>query len=538
MLERSKIKSVADPEEKSREQTDEDLEKVLSQPFQMDTLARAEEAAFLSSATRTVERPPEPKTDEDVQLFLRPVEMVLRPHISTANLILERLFAPGLEDGTRAVVEQYSEDLKKDIDALRKAYRVYVETAADETLTREATRQVRKYFQEETGPNEINFVKLKRFYEKIKTFNEKSREIWRNINKLVDTFSVIHETRRLVRGLETDYLEPVQKLIRSTESFLGALYRYIQVNREQRDSVTGGYRIDLSYDGSVDYTLDALARPEGEKEEEKPETDAEAQPEDGGPPEVSIARSIILETRERRIHRASLYAVPILGSRDWNRSRDYSMEISVQDYRNGLEEFKDAFLVVLRPEDQPSSLTASGAMVKKGSGASHLEAYIDLIERILNEDTRALITADFPGLLHPDVFLYHCGPNVIFRILIATLRQRNIGDVFRIDEQSQIRREYPETLIRKILIEWWTERFRDINGEQVDSYLTYSRTLEMIRKEFRALFGRGVELRKREQPGGSYLQQDEWIRKNRNRIFGLRKYEVFRRFLSGTMFEF
>tara|TARA_B100001939_G_scaffold241799_1_gene209207 strand:+ start:41285 stop:42874 length:1590 start_codon:yes stop_codon:yes gene_type:complete len=529
---------VADQEEKSREQTDEDLEKVLSQPFQMDTLARAEEAAFLSSATRTVERPPENKTDEDVQLFLRPVEMVLRPHISTANLILERLFAPGLEDGTRSVIEQYSEDLKKDIDALRKAYRVYVETAADETLTREATRQVRKYFQEQTGQNEINFVKLKRFYEKIKTFNEKSREIWRNINKLIDTFSVIHETRRLVRGLETDYLEPVQKLIRSTESFLGALYRYIQVNREQRDSVTGGYRIDLSYDANVEYTLEALARPEGAQEEKKTETTVQEEEDESGPPSVSIARSIILETRERRIHRASLYAVPILGSRDWNRSRDYSMEIAVQDYRNGLEEFKDAFLVVLRPEDQPSSLTPSGAMVKKGSGASHLEAYIDLIEKILNEETRAMITADFPGLLHPDVFLYHSGPNVVFRILIATLRQRNIGDVFRIDEQSQIRREYPETLIRKILIEWWTERFRDINGEQVDSYLTYSRTLEMIRKEFRALYARGVEMRKKEQPGGGYLQQDEWIRKNRNRIFGLRKYEVFRRFLSGTMFEF
>ena len=528
---------MAESNPKDSKQSDEDLQRVLSQPFQMDSMAKAEDAAFLSSATRTLEPPPEAKTDEDVQLFLRPVEVVLRPHITTANLILERLFAPGLEDSTRAVVEQYGEDLKSNTDALRKAYRVYVETAADETLTREATRQVRKFFQEEYGTNEINFVKLKRYYEKIKTFNEKAREIWRGINKLVDTFSVIHETRRLVRGLEGDYLEPVQKLIRSTENFLQALYRYIQVNREQRDSVTGGYRIDLGYDGNVDYTLEALARPEGPEEKEVSE-ELEEEEQEAGPAAISIARSIILETRERRIHRASLYAVPILGSQDWNRSNDYSLEISVQDYRNGLEEFKEAFLVVLKPEDQPSSLTPSSAMLKKGSGATQLEAYIDLIERILNEETRALITSDFPGLLHPDVFLYHCGPNVVYRILTTTLRQRNIGDVFRIDDQSQIRREYPEVLIKKILIEWWTERFRAINGEQVDSYLTYSRTLEMIRKEFRALYARGVEMRRSEQPGGGYLQQDSWIRQNRNRIFGIRKYEVFRRFLSGTMFEF
>ncbi|MCB1139672.1 MAG: hypothetical protein KDK23_12985 [Leptospiraceae bacterium] len=529
---------MAPEKDSTHQQNDEDLQRVLSQPFALDTMARAEEAAFLSTATRTTETDSESEINEDVQMFLRPVEMVLRPHISTANMILERLFAPGLEDSTRAVVEQYSDDLKSSTDALRKAFRVYVETAADESLTREATRQVRKYFQEEAGPNEINFVKLKRYYEKIKTFNEKARENWRNINKLIDTFSVIHETRRLVRGLESDYLEPVQKLIRSTENFLGALYRFIEVNREQRDSVTGGFRIDLSFDPSTDYTIEALARPDGDEEEETQSEEEDSESEEHGPPAVSIARSIILETKERRIHRASLYAVPILGSRDWNRSQDYSLEIAVQTYRTELQEFKDAFLVLLRPEDQPSSLTPSSAMLKKGSGAASLEPYIDLIEKTLNDETRALLSTDFPGLLHPDVFLYHSGPWVVYRILIATLRQKTIGDVFRIDDQSQIRREYPETLIKKILIEWWTERFKDIDGEQVDSYLTYSRSLEMVRKEFRALYARGVELRKQEQPGGSYLQQDTWIRKNRLRIFGLRKYEVFRRFLGGTMFEF
>jgi hypothetical protein len=527
---------VADEQEQSG--SDRDLAALLSKPFQMDTLAKAEEAAFLSSATKDPLTRPEASDEEEIRLFLRPVEGILRPHISTANTILERIFAPGLEDSTRAVIDQYADDLKQDIDALRKAYRVYAETAADESLTREATRQVRKFFQEEAGANEINFVKLKRLYEKIKTFNEKAREIWRSINKLVDTFSVIHETRRLVRGLEADYLQPIQKLIRSTEIFLEALGRHIHINREQRDSVTGGFRIDLSYDASTVYTVEAMVEPEDGAAPGEMEDEPEAEKEDAGPPAVSIARSIILETRERRIHRASLYAVPLLGSRDWNRSQDYGLEISVQAYRTSLEQFKDAFQVVLKAEDQPSSLTPSAAMIKKGSGASSLEAYIDLIEAMLNDESRSLVTKDFPGLLHPDVFLYHSGPHVILKIVLATLRHRNIGDVFRIDEQSQIRREYPETLIKKILIEWWTERFRTVDREIVDSYLTYSRCMEMIRKEFRACYNAGVDMRKAEQPTGSYLQQDGWIKQNRQRIFGIRKYEVFRRFLADTMFEF
>ena len=97
---------MAAEKDSSHQEKDEDLQRVLSQPFALDTMARAEEAAFLSTATRTTETDSESEINEDVQMFLRPVEMVLRPHISTANMILERLFAPGLEDSTRAVVEQ------------------------------------------------------------------------------------------------------------------------------------------------------------------------------------------------------------------------------------------------------------------------------------------------------------------------------------------------------------------------------------------------------------------------------------------------
>ncbi|MCB1167199.1 MAG: hypothetical protein KDK33_13640, partial [Leptospiraceae bacterium] len=73
------------PEKDPSSSTDEDLAHVLSHPFQVDTLAKAEEAAFLSTATRAVERPGNLQEQQDLKQFLRPVEILLRPHISTAN---------------------------------------------------------------------------------------------------------------------------------------------------------------------------------------------------------------------------------------------------------------------------------------------------------------------------------------------------------------------------------------------------------------------------------------------------------------------
>ncbi|MCB1323184.1 MAG: hypothetical protein KDK34_23200, partial [Leptospiraceae bacterium] len=84
---------------------------------------------------------------------------------------------------------------------------------------------------------------------------------------------------------------------------------------------------------------------------------------------------------------------------------------------------------------------------------------------------------------------------------------------------------------------WWKKYFQDVAGENVDSYLTYSRQLEMVKREYRILYEEGVQMRKKEQPGVTYLGVEKWLRDNRNRVFGPRKVEIFRRFISGTVLD-
>lgn len=149
----------------------------------------------------------------------------------------------------------------------------------------------------------------------------------------------------------------------------------------------------------------------------------------------------------------------------------------------------------------------------------------------------AILDEDFPGLARPEVFLYHCGASVFYGIVLKIFRSRGLGEMLFLDENQNSMREFPEELIQKMLIDWWLDRFNKLPGEEVDSYLTYSRQLEMVKREYRILYDEGVLLVRREKPGINYLRAEKWVKDNRDLVFGLRKVEIFKRFIQGTVLE-
>jgi hypothetical protein len=89
----------------------------------------------------------------------------------------------------------------------------------------------------------------------------------------------------------------------------------------------------------------------------------------------SVAQSIVLDTREKILNKSSLIAAPILGSRDWNRTPAYSMEVPVRQYEECLENFKQSFIVHLEPSVVPVNAASSqvAARLRSGSGEGSLE---------------------------------------------------------------------------------------------------------------------------------------------------------------------
>lgn len=510
---------------------DEDLERLLSNPFEAPAGAAAPQVA-----PKHEELDHESRLAADYSIFDAPVENVLGEHLLAAADIEARILSDSANAKLQSLVEPSRSRFRVNIEELRRAYNSYVETAKADMLAREAERLKRRYFQEDALPEQIEFIKLKRFYEKIRTFNEFAKKDWRELQKLIDALSVMTETGSPVSIVATKTVPPVLLLLRQTEAFLDALRDYLGTEEETLDPVTGGHRIVASYTPEKRYTIRAFfgletvreRGPKPQREETPEEVSKRAE-------EARSPRSLILDGPSGERKGAAVYKTALLGSRDWNRTPAYSLQMPAVFIDQAVANFNSAYQVNLEPGQATGTMSAAAAIIRKGEGLKQLDSYVSLMLEQLDRCADAIINEDFPGLEKPEVFLYHCGPQVMYTILLGQIRKLGVGDIFYMDQHGNPIQELPEELIRKTLIEWWNTRFRDLNPEDVDSYLTYSRAIEMIKKHYRALYEEGAALRREEQPGASYVGFEKWIRQNRVRVFGARKIEIFRRFLTGTV---
>lgn len=514
----------------------EDLERLLSNPFEEDRVSRR---SLLSADAESVQEGTHDAV-RDLRIFRGPPETVLYAHKSSAETLQERLAGP-LSPGAQQAISPYSVRLSNHLAALLKNFKVYVETCGEEILLKEVKRLERRYFDQGADEYQINFLKLKRIYEKIKTFQELVRTDWREVFKIIDTLTVIEETRSLARSVEKEILHGIPILMRRTDHFLEALHTYMGGGDESKDPVTGTYRLLTQYKPELPYTIghllgDEVAVHVSEELQEK-------QPLHVDMPETlqgSVAQSIVLDTREKILNKSSLIAAPILGSRDWNRTPAYSMEVPVRQYEECLENFKQSFIVHLEPSVVPVNAASSqvAARLRSGSGEEVLNDYLKLIFSLLDEIASNLVNVDFAGLDHPVVFLYHCGPIAFFNMLLITLKTRQIGEVQYIDRSGNAIREYPQELLKKLLIDWWIAKFASISLDEVDSYILFSRCMDIVRRDYRVIYNQGMQMRKKEQPHGTYAGLARWMKENRVRVFGIRRMEIFRRFIPGIFLNF
>ena len=518
---------------------DEDLEALLANPFVEVTEDKSalgikgEQGTQVELARSLLEHSQDitSRAVHDYSHFRQGIDLVLRPHVSSVELIESKLFSQIASTSVRSQTDPYYNKFRQNAQEIKRCYRTYIETAVDEVLEREANRLGRRYFQDEVTDEKRDFIKFKRFYEKVKTFNELIKTHWREIQKIMDTFSVMLETRSIVTDIENEYLKSVHLLVRQTDSFLDAFKLHMNVEEENLDHITGGYRILVTFSPTIRYNMPGFygdPPPRREAPVEIEEIIPEPEEED---PFASIAKNIVIESREHRLNRASIFATRLLGSRDWNRTPHYNLEVPVAYYKECLESFQKAYHINMDPNDIRGPMAAAAAVVRSGVGEQLLESYVRMLYENLEKLSDQIINEDFPGLENPLVFLYHCGPEAINHILHSSFNRQKIGEMFYLDSTGSTISEIPDELIKKELIDWWNVKMSALSGEEVDSYLTYSRGLEMVKKDYRALYEEGSERYRREVPGGAYFGLDKWLHQNRSRIFGVRKIEIFRRFL-------
>lgn len=511
---------------------EEDLALLLENPFPEERKLPQLTNRNFTSQSILPNRP-----EDKFLIFKNRISTALEIHLNTTKSIRKLLFDTDHVSDIRAILSQYGIDLEGHLNDLDKAYRTYIETAIDNLLDNEARRMERRFFPKTNIKEHIDFLKLKRYYEKIKTFNDIAQTLWREIQKSIDRISIIPETGKLSQEISEQHLSVILNMVRKTDAYLSALKLYMNIDSETIDPLTGSCHIVMTYNPQIQYTIPAFFGEESERDiPEIPSSEQQEETIKKAEKSSSIAKNIVLETREHKLNRSSIFSTIIPGSRDWNRTPSYYMELPVREYEEEMEKFKIAYHVSIKSESRTSTFQNTAIMSRKNYGASVIEDYVNLIFIKLREIATNLLRKDFPGQESPMIFLYHCGPKTIYNILISTLQQENIGEIFYLKNNKTTEKEFPNGILKREVIEWWNEMFQEISGEAIDSFVVYSRAVEMVKKDYRASYEEALALRKKET-GKGYAGFEEWLLENQKRIFGIRKIEVYKRFVGDVWFD-
>lgn len=473
-----------------------------------------------------------------IQLFLRPIEIVLRPHINITQEILNRIATIKKSPASKQIIEQYGADLVDKLEMIRRYYRIYIESNNQAFLEKEADKLVKRFFGEKYLENHKNFIKLKRFFEKLKTFHEKVSLLWNDIGKLLETFAYMREIKSTFELVKEGYMPQIFTLIRQTETFLNLLQKYLKINQINYDSHNQSYIVHLAYEDSIDYTLDgfyeSFLKPINNKTfiEEKinkliQETDTKKAPE-----------TLVLNLEKEQTKNKKIFTL-LLGSKDWNQSKDYYLELENDEYQNDLQKFYQSFCIVLDEEKFNQSLqfhSLTQQILPKEEVQSLFNQYVILIQDFCISIFERIINEDFVGILKPPIFFYHIGANTVFFILKEELRLKNLGEILY-TKNNLIFREYPYGIIKRIFIDWYNDLVIVLDKEEVDSYIIYSQQYEFVLSEYIRDYQKVLDYQKKNFPNIKPSEFDKWFLSNYTKIISVSKFYIYKRFFPGLLFN-
>lgn len=475
------------------------------------------------------------------EIFTKPLELSLGFY-EDSLLYLNRNFLENTDLQLQSDIQNSRALLGFKLSKLNKLYRVYISTLGRTYLIREVLRAEEAQGRKEgITKKKISFLILVRTYEKLFSFNDRAQGLWDDIFALLRPLKKMRNSRPIVLEFERLYFEKIRSLLNHTAFFLDYLYDYLGVTSRKRDK-KGDAKISASFSEENSYQIsDILAQISSElfqkmekfisrQKRERAELVASNK-------KAQIDFRIFSKQKtffEKGKSSQKIYSrigTEMKGSHDWNRKELYHFEIGMMELEFCMRYFDHCYL--LEFEENSREIRhhyKMNALKNKGKVFEKLKDYEEREIGILNELASKIVEEDFPYMKEAEIFLYHCTPHLLYKLLLEEFRQRQFGLAYYIDENGERWHSYPESFIKKIFISWWESHFSKLDLIKLDSYLLYSQQISTLQNVCHELYEKAREKQRREKAYLSLREQEERLWENRELIFGGRRNEIFLRF--------
>lgn len=418
-------------------------------------------------------------------------------------------------DDVKEVVDAYKEELETSLAAIDNAHKKFISSLVGTPMQKEIEKQTFELFPDTTViPNMTHFVRLKIIYENISSFYKLAENAWDSIFSLSRILSSFDSTRPINDRLQSMYYSNILELNLDLKSLIGKVETMYQCK------IVGSFIKDkevlisnLIYEDDRNYNYVYLF-------------DSTDEGTSSGRAGFTVRKPILNDASEE------YYYTEVKGSKEWNRNDAYILYVKSDDLKEEEQKFYSCSFVILNPNDEVN-INLAAAMVRKNAGYSFAQKYNRMVTTLLDFALSSLVKKDFPDPCEDTLsFVYHIGPKVFWNIIQEDMIRRNFGHCHYVEKNS-ILRFFPENIIKKHIIDFWAEKFFELKQANVDAYINYSKGVASIRESYKILFDMAASTRKRAANDGSTL--DDYLRENTGKFFGYRRAQVFRRFVTDTV---
>lgn len=446
--------------------------------------------------------------------FSKDLPGTLGVHVEFTKSIIDIIGSRSLPNTTRDIIQAQDTDIKNYCASINAAYIKFIQPLVGQSMQMEIEKQTFELFPDLT-PNSTNiaFIRMKIIYEWVYSFWKIADTNWNSLFSSIKVFSTFSETSSLYDSIYNNIFKDIFELNIDTKTLLNKIEKTYGCKIVGLSSSGKGlYASNLLFEDDKNYEFTSLF-PTGEF--------------------GTVNQGNFGSTKLGSTSTEEYYLTQVKGSKEWNRNDAYVLYIKGQDLKVEEQKFYSSSFVILNPAEN-SNINIAAALVRKNSGYSAVTKYNKMVTALIEYAMVNISSKDFVDFGEDsEVFLYHVGPIVIWNIIQEDMIRRDFGYCYLVDNKNSLIKFLPEVIIKKHIIDYWLEKFFELKNSQVDSYITYSKFMSIIKDSYKNLFDQAAATRKRITGEAQSLNQ--YLVENTGKFFGYRRAQVYRRFINETI---
>lgn len=456
----------------------------------------------------------------------------------------------GLPENVHSELSKYKYNFIRNVEFVDKLYNDFVTSYSLDGLTKKVKNEFYMFFQnEQTTKNRIEFLIIKELFLRLREFNSKCKKSWNELKASIGIINSFNGGNDLYKKCSS-LIDEIVEFSERTDNFVKLLAIMLALTGEDYNVIDQDINKKILYFEKANYEFKSLFEYNLEEkiEEDKkdqPKLDAEVQEkqivQNEAIPDVQESNKIDVN---KNINILDSNGFTIKGTSNWNTREPYTLEINNSKLVSDINDLKQS---IHFNEEKPDPVKVNGivkrAMFKylRDNSFNINERYDEFMYKTIIQIVQNI--GEIFNKTDSDLYLliYHIGPLSVYKIIIETIENYQIGLCYKCLSDNRVSRIIPKDFIKRKILNWYESNINTF-ALPFDSITEFNNIKKEINNKYNDEYKKNLQ--KIDQVADHYYQKtgkrinkSEMLRKKANELFGIESIVIYKRFVEKTIFK-